>query len=181
MTMQHAIYTAGLLELVAAANDAVQAIPPLFALDASVAVNPFLGQTGEPLAVTAARLARVAGVRIGPDRAEIARRLADGRIAEEDLRDALAAVTGFDRPSLDEVKAALKTPPPAPRALPTVAELAARVSGRDWPGLIEERIGAWAGSWFDRGQALWQPARRGGAWLAWRDHATRDLTPEIHG
>ncbi|MFC3614641.1 YbcC family protein [Lutimaribacter marinistellae] len=181
MTMQHAIYTAGLLELVSKANEAVKAIPPLFALDASVAVNPFLGQSGEPLAVTAARLARVGGVRIGPDRAAIATKLADGHITEDDLRAALDVVRGFDRPTLDEVMAALDAPATAPHALPTVAELAAQVSGRDWPGLIEERIGAWAGAWFDRGQALWQPARRGGAWLAWRDHASRDLTPEIHG
>ena len=42
--------------LMAAANAAARAIPPLFPLAASVAVNPYLGQTGDTLAMTAARL-----------------------------------------------------------------------------------------------------------------------------
>lgn len=182
MLMKHETYPAALLELVAVANTAVKAVPPLFPLAASVAVNPFLGQTGEPLAVAAARLARVAGARITPERSMWARKIDAGEILEEDLRDALAAVAGtFDRPTLDDVKTALTTEASPPEALPTVADLAAEVSGIDWPGLIAERIGAWAGSHFDEGQALWQPYRSGGAYSAWREFASRDLTPEIHG
>ncbi|MZR11637.1 DUF2309 family protein [Maritimibacter sp. DP07] len=175
-------FPAALLELVAEANTAAQAIPPLFPLSASVAVNPFLGQSDEPLAVAAARLARVAGTRIMPERAHWAAKAEDGTLTDADILAALDALPGpFDRPTLAEVKAALDTPAPGPRALPTVADLAAAQSGIDWPALIDERIGAWAASHFDQGQALWQPRRTGGAFSAWRDHATRDLTPEIHG
>ena len=39
-------------------DKAVRAIPPAWPLASSVAVNPFLGQTGEPLATAGARLAR---------------------------------------------------------------------------------------------------------------------------
>ncbi|MRU15918.1 DUF2309 domain-containing protein [Roseovarius sp. A21] len=175
-------YPAALLELVAEANTAAKAIPPLFPLSANVAVNPFLGQTGETLAQSAARLARVGGARITPSRSHWAAKLEDGDITDVDLRAALAAVDGADDvPSLQDIKAALGHDTPAPQALPTVAELAADLSGIDWPGLIEDRIGAWAASHFDQGQALWQQARTGGAFVAWREFASRDLTPEIQG
>ncbi|UWQ64908.1 DUF2309 domain-containing protein (plasmid) [Leisingera caerulea] len=182
MFTKHETYPAALLEFVTEANKAVKAIPPLFPLSSSVAVNPFLGQTGEPLAVAAARMARVAGARITPERAHWAAKFDAGEIGIEDLRDALASAEGrFGQPDLDSVKAALRTQSTPLSALPTVAELAADVSGIDWPDLIEERIGVWASSHFDQGQALWQPNRTGGAFSAWREFASRDLTPEIHG
>ncbi len=175
-------YPAALLELVAEANNVAKAIPPLFPLSANVAVNPFLGQTGETLAVTAARLARVGGARITPSRAHWASKLDAGEIAETDLLDALTAVEGrFHVLGLQDIKAALEDDTPEPKAFPTVAELAAEVSGIDWPGLIEDRIGAWAASYFDQGQALWQQANTGGPFKSWRDFASRDLTPEIQG
>ena len=74
-----------------AAEAAARAIPPAFPLDATVAVNPFLGQTGEDMATAAARLARVAGVRISRTGADYAAAIRDGRISEEDLHEALAA------------------------------------------------------------------------------------------
>ncbi|HSJ79556.1 MAG TPA: putative inorganic carbon transporter subunit DabA, partial [Erythrobacter sp.] len=68
-----------------------------------------------------------------------------------------------------------------PRALPTVADLAAEATGIDWPALIEKCIGLWAAGHFDRGQALWSPAPGDGALAAWRAWALHDLTPEIAG
>ncbi len=182
MFMQRETYPKALLDLMAEAEGAIKAIPPLFPLASSVAVNPFLGQTDETLPVTAARLARVAGARIMPERALFADKVASGEITEDDLAEALVALSGtFDRPALEDVKAALSLTPETPAAFPTVAELAADISGIDWPGLIEDRIGVWAASHFDEGQALWQPYRAGGAFIAWREFAARDLTPEIQG
>ena len=40
-------------------------------------------------------------------------------------------------------------------------------------------LGLWAAGHFDRGQALWSPALGKGAFAAWRDWATHDLTPEL--
>lgn len=175
-------YPAALLELVAEANTAAKAIPPLFPLSANVAVNPFLGQSDEPLAVTAARLARVGGARAIPPRTHWAGKINAGEICDTDLKEALASIKGqFNVPSLQELKASLNDESPAPEALPTVAELAADVSGIDWPGLIDNRIGVWAASHFDQGQALWKQAGSGGPFRAWRDFASRDLTPEIQG
>ena len=78
-------------DLLAAAEAAARAIPPAFPLDATVAVNPMLGQTGEDLATAAARLARVSGARIIPERAGHAAAIAAGTITDADLEQALAA------------------------------------------------------------------------------------------
>jgi len=48
-------------QLKAAADSAGRAIPPVWPLASSVAVNPWLGQSGQTLAETAALLARTAG------------------------------------------------------------------------------------------------------------------------
>ena len=170
---------AGLLR---AAEAAQRAIPPAFPLEATVAVNPFLGQTEESLAMAAARLARVAGIRLTLPRAAFAAKFAEGRITEADLAAALAACTEPARPSsLAVLQQALGTASPPPLVLPSVADLAARASGIDWPGVIQRAIGLWAAGHFDRGQALWTPAPNQSAFAAWREWATHDLTPELAG
>ena len=52
-----------------AVTAAVANIPPLWPLDSSVAVNPFLGQSHLDLATTGARLGRVAGISVTMPRA----------------------------------------------------------------------------------------------------------------
>jgi uncharacterized protein YbcC (UPF0753/DUF2309 family) len=164
------------------AAQAVQAIPPLWPLAASVAVNPFLGQAGERLAMAGARLARVGGVPVMMNRAWYRAQIDAGRITAADLRAAWEAVPDHQRP-VDEAAfhEAIRRDAPAPTALPSIADLAALVSGIDWPGVIAERFGAWASGYFDAGQALWAAPRGPSAYGAWRAVATHDLTPEILG
>lgn len=169
-------------QLLAAAEAAARAIPPAFPLDATVAVNPFLGQTREDLATAAARLARVAGVPLTRPRAEYAREIARGHITDDDLAAALMASPSSLKPqTLALIKAKANTAEPTPQALPTIAHLAAEASGIDWPAVIERTFGLWASGHFDRGQALWQPAPGRTAYAAWLAWACRDLTPEIAG
>ena len=168
--------------LAAAADRAARAIPPLWPLASHVAVNPYLGQAGEGLAVAGARLARVAGAPVTLPRQAYLDQIARGEITDGDLAAALAgAPADFDLTDVEALKAAARRPSGHPRALPTVADLAAEVSGVDWPGLIADRIGAWAAGYFDAGQALWAAPRGRGAYAAWRAVATHDLTPEIIG
>ncbi len=168
--------------VVTAVESAVRAIPPAWPLSATVAVNPFLGQTGEPLWQAQARLRRVAGSRATPSRVWYQERIESGRITDHDLEAALAAApVSLRPPDVAALKAAAATPAPQPAAVATVAELAQSVSGVDWPGLIAERIGAWAASHFDEGQALWVAPAHRGVYDAWRWNATHDLTPEIQG
>jgi uncharacterized protein YbcC (UPF0753/DUF2309 family) len=185
MFMKHSQITPVRLSAVLeAAEAAARAIPPAFPLDATVAVNPFLGQTGEDMATAAARLARVAGLRISRTGAEYDAAIRDGRIGEDDLADALAAAISPLRPAdtmLLRRAAERLGDGPAPTALPTIADLAAQVTGIDWPALIDKCVGLWAAGHFDRGQALWSPAPGAGAFTAWRAWALHDLTPEIAG
>ncbi len=168
--------------LIAAANAAARAIPPLFPLASSVAVNPYLGQSGDSLAMTAARLGRISGIPVTQPRGWYLARIADGRIRDDDLEAALAASPDRGRPAdLAALKAALLLPEGAQTALPSVAELAAQVSGIDWPALVVDRISIWAAGHFDRGQALWTTVPGATAYAAWRSFATHDLTPEIAG
>ncbi|XYP32450.1 YbcC family protein [Zavarzinia sp. CC-PAN008] len=168
--------------IVAAANHAARAIPPLWPLAASVAVNPFLGQTGEPLAVAAARLRRAGGIALTMDRAWYAERLRSGAITDDDLRAAFDAAPPGLRPSnlaaLRQVAQVGRTPT---IAAPTLAELARDLAAIDWPGIVNDRIGHWAAAYFDQGQALWTGLQADGAYAAWRAVATHDLTPEIAG
>jgi uncharacterized protein YbcC (UPF0753/DUF2309 family) len=165
-----------------AADAAARAVPPLWPLASSVAVNPFLGQTGEGLAEAGARLARVGGISVTMPRRWYLDQMASGAISEADLSAALNCAPASVRPpDLAALKAAASEPRTKVQALPTIADLAAEVSGVDWPGLIAERIGAWAAGYFDQGQALWAAPRGKGAYAAWRAVATHDLTPEIVG
>ncbi|WP_394763767.1 YbcC family protein [Phenylobacterium sp.] len=170
------------IELEAAAQRAARAIPPLWPLASSVAVNPFLGQADESLATVGARLARVAGVPVTMPRSWFEARIASGVITDADLSAALASAPTTLRPAnLAALKSAAHVANPPASALPTIADLAAEVSGIDWPGLVAERFGAWAAGYFDEGQALWAAPRGRGAYAAWRAVATHDLTPEIVG
>lgn len=171
-----------LLALSAAADQAARAVPPVWPLASSVAVNPFLGQTGESLAQAGARLGRVAGISVTMPRSWYRERIESGAITDEDLGAALAAAANTPCPaSLDDLKTAARTPAPRIDAAATIADLAADASGIDWPGLIADRFGAWAAGYFDEGQALWAAPRGKSAYAAWRAVAIHDLTPEIAG
>ena len=171
-----------LAQLKVAADAAARAIPPVWPLASSVAVNPYLGQTGLTLAETAALMARVSGTPVTMPRQWYRDRIASGTITPADLTAALAASPHAGKPgSLAALQAALAHDPAPIKAVPTVADLAAKATGIDWPGIIAERFGAWAGGYFDKGQALWAAPRGKGAYAAWQAVASHDLTPEIAG
>jgi len=168
--------------LLAAAKTAADAIPPAFPLAATVAVNPFLGPSGEDLATAASRLARVAGIRLTPERKRLQQRLADGDITDDDLADALDAAASPLKPAaLADLKDKLAEAATNPVALPTIATLASSATGTDWNAVFGRSFGLWAAGHFDRGQALWLPKPGRGAYAAWREWAANDLTPEIAG
>lgn len=165
-----------------AARCASLLIPPLWPLASSVAVNPYLGHTGESLAMAAARLGRAAGVRTTMPRSWYAERIRSGDISDTDLAAAIKSapeISGADTPEHMKSTAAIEHPGPV--ALATVADLAAELSGIHWPGIVTARISHWAAGYFDQGQALWAAPKERGAYDAWRAFASLDLTPEITG
>ena len=162
-------------------DTAARAIPPVWPLASSVAVNPYLGQSGETLAQVGARLGRVGGVPVTMPRAHYNALISDGTITDADITAAINAQKADNLPQLDAIKQAAATPAMTPAPQPTIADLAAKVSGIDWPGIFADRFGHWAAGYFDQGQALWAAPRRRSAYDAWRQYATHDLTPEIAG
>ena len=74
-------------------------IPPAFPLEATVAVNPWLGQAGEDRTVAAARMARVGGGRMFLPRETVAAMIEAGEVTPEDVADA-AAARGIDPDAL---------------------------------------------------------------------------------
>ncbi|MEM6972812.1 MAG: DUF2309 domain-containing protein [Pseudomonadota bacterium] len=170
------VYSDALIDLLAAAEDAIRQIPPAFPLSATVAVNPFLGQIGEDRATAAARLARVAGINPLRPRAEIAELIEDGRITDADL----AAAAAKDDLDVVTLRVAARTPAASPTPHPTVAALAGAATGNNWEAFVEERFGQWAAAAFDEGQALW-PAPKGGLFSDWHAFAAHDLSSEIAG
>lgn len=164
------------------ADSAARAIAPLWPLASSVAVNPYLGQSGLDLAHTAALLARVSPAATTMPRSWFAEQLQSGAIIEDDLSAALATCASTLRPgSVAGLRLAAQVQQPVRAPLPTIADLAAEVSGIDWPAIIAERFGHWAANWCDEGQALWSAPRGRTAFKAWQAAASHDLTPEIAG
>jgi len=169
-------------EIVALADAAARAIPPAWPLSSSVAVNPYLGQAGLDLAHAGALLERVGCGAITMPRSWYYERIESGSVNDDDLLAALTASTLSGRPgSIDDLKRAAQRPQFRREPLPTIADLAAQVSGIDWPAIIAERFGAWVGAWSDQGQALWAAPLGRNAYRAWQSVAVRDLTPEIAG
>ncbi|WP_066723148.1 YbcC family protein [Sphingomonas pituitosa] len=168
--------------LLEAAEQAARAVPPLWPLATSVAVNPFLGHTRRSLAQASAWLARSGGARATMPRAWYRARIAEGAIYESDLYAAWEATPAGERPHpfehfLIEIRHDGVDPVPHP----TLAEIAAVPGHTDWSSVIADQIGGWAGSYFDAGQALWAAPQGQGAYAGWREQAALDRTPEIHG
>ncbi|MEL7179998.1 MAG: putative inorganic carbon transporter subunit DabA, partial [Pseudomonadota bacterium] len=76
-------YSGAELDVIAKAEAAGRAIPPLWPLSSSVAVNPFLGQTEQSLPQVAALLGRVAGTPVTMPRDWYAGKIADGTINDD--------------------------------------------------------------------------------------------------
>lgn len=173
---------AGAMDMLKAAERAARAIPPAFPLAATVAVNPFLGQSAQDVATASNRLSQVAGARLFRERGDYARLVEAGDVTEDDLQAALDASPHGEKPgTVAQLKAWLARPTPQAAAQPTIADLAAHASGTDWPDVIKRCMGLWAAGYFDAGQALWTPAPGKSAYSSWRDWAIHDLSPEIAG
>lgn len=164
-----------------AADGAGRAIPPAWPLQATVAVNPFLGQANLTLAETAELIGRLTGADLAPSRAWFANRIRRGLISMDDLALALRRKPVHGIRLAEQLSEAAGREKALPDRIPDVATLAAKASGIDWPRIVVERIGAFAAGFFDEGQALWAAPRAKGAYAAWRLFAMHDLTPEIAG
>lgn len=163
---------------------ATSRISPVWPLENFVAVNPYFGMSDLKFDEVALRLQKVAGVKmILPLRAYLD--LFDKQ--EISLEDVAEAMRLQDQPDIsagdfiNQVRA-LESLPVSPGRIPTVGDTAARLTGRDFGKLADDRIAAWAASWFDVGQALWSAVNPDEpAFASWKSEASLDCSPRVMG
>ena len=169
---------------------ACQRIAPLWPLKHFVAVNPFLGFSGQSFAATAATLRRVAKVDMLMPRAFYRAALAAGTISDADIAQALARAPGQSLADVEQAKAALARDPaarpPGPAVVATIAEVLDRLSAGDRQAsrtaFMVDEISRWCAAFFDAGQASWQmPQRTHSPWTAWRETMQHDRNAEAMG
>ena len=185
-TPAHAPQTGAGPDLDTAIARACRRIAPLWPLDRFVAVNPFMGLTERPFHRAAAQVRAVRGGRAlaPPDR--IRAMLADGRITERDIAEALAGARGEPGvpPSVGAFRDALaKTHATGPAATAaTMAGVIDRVRDAGAASLIRDQLAGWCAAYWDGGQAAWRmPGRRRAPYAAWRTTGLLDRTPDVAG
>lgn len=178
--------------LAAAIAGACQRIAPLWPLKHFVAVNPFLGFTGQSFAATTATMRRVAKVDMLMPRAFYREALAAGVITDTHIAEALARAPANAAIPADVAlaRAALAREPSArptgPAVVATIAEVLDRLSAGDRQAsrtaFMVDEISRWCAGYFDEGQASWQmPERHMGPWSAWRETMRHDRNAEAMG
>jgi len=171
---------------------ACQRIAPLWPLKHFVAVNPYLGFSGQGFAATAATLRRVAKVDMLMPRHFYRQALANGIITDAHIAQALARAPANAPVPADAAlaKAALARDPAAraggPAVVATIAEVLDRLSAGDRQAsrtaFMVDEISRWCAAYFDEGQASWQmPQRTAGPWAAWRETMHHDRNAEAMG
>ena len=166
-------------------------IAPLWPLKHFVAVNPFLGFSGDSYASACATLRRVAQVNALMPRAFYLRALEDKWIEDCDLETALSKAPTRDivPESARALRCAAQQPLTARRAsrvVATVADvldvLAAGDRQLSRTAFMIDEISKWCAAYFDEGQAAWPlPSRTLRPYAAWRATARFDRTPETLG
>ena len=169
-----------------AASQAGSRIAPLWPLTNFVAVNPLLGVAGQTLSASAHTMARAMGARLTMPRAYYASLLESGQIEDRDIAGAIAELAGElgIATTVERVRSeVLQADVPVERfKLPTVATLAARRDGTDWPALIQSTIGNWAAGFFDEGISAWSAApTEASPWPSFRAVASIDRSAELLG
>lgn len=179
-------------EIEAAIKRACNKIAPLWPLKHFVAVNPFLGFSGQSFHATCATLRRVARADMLMPREFYRRSIAAGFIADHDIEAALASAPEDWRVprTVAELKAAVAREP-APRQKPsavvaTVADVLDMLSEGEHKtsrtAFMVDEISKWCAAYFDEGQSVWRlPSRGMSLYAAWRASMRYDLNPEIMG
>ncbi len=177
--------TAATSELRQALRRAHARVAPLWPLQSFVAVNPFLGLSQERFGQACQTMKRVADANMLMPREHYLALIAEGRITEQDLEEALQAsqeLEGVPK-SLASLKELFETEPTyAGEAFVTVAEVLDRSLALDTDTLVVGEIAKWSAAFWDEGQAAWRmPWRHLSFYPAWRAATAIDRTPEVMG
>lgn len=171
---------------------ACQRIAPLWPLKHFVAVNPWLGFSGQSFASTTATMRRVCRTDMLMPRAFYVQALSCGEIGDAHIAAALARAPANAPVPADvaSARAALARAPveriAGPAVVATLAEVLDKLSAGDRQAsrtaFMVDEISRWCAAYFDEGQAGWQmPHRDMGPWPAWRTSMKHDRNAEAMG
>lgn len=171
--------------LQASMRQACKKIAPVWPLENFVAVNPYLGLTDKKFEQAAQDLATIGGIQMTLPVSFYLKKIDDGRIQRRDIETVLRKRPEAADTHVDEFIKALKSTDDNgmdATPIPTVADLATHLTGKDWNSFVTSRISAWAASYFDNGQAVWSAAHKeDNLFEAWKFEARIDRTPGIAG
>ena len=154
-------------------------IAPTWPLDRFIAVNPYWGQLGRPIATAAAHIAALSGSPMLMPRSWFAEHWRTGRINQHHLQAAITAANADATPH--GLIASLNSEPAPTTRLPLATDIvdATRDLGHTmaWRDYITHHISQLCGAYFDQGQAAWAPERTGGLYPSWLRHSMHDFSP----
>ena len=170
-----------------------QRMAPLWPLKHFVAVNPFLGFSGQSFAESCALLDRVAdGGMLMP-----AKYFQDewkaGNIHNADLVEALRRSCESLPPAWQDAASQLNPDalikwlehlphPTTSKPIATVAEIAEELTGKPWTSIVIEEIARFCAAYYDAGQSIWQmPWKDESLYAAWRAVTELDAGSELLG
>ena len=173
-----------------AIRSACAKIAPLWPLRRFIAVNPFLGFTGETFEQTCAHLKRVAHADVLMPRAFYRTQIAAGVIGDAHIQTAIDAAPGDWRTpkTIAAFREAIaqEGDEDAAGRIATVAEILDRLAAGDRhasrTAFMIDEISKFCAACFDEGQAVWRtPATDGNLYVAWRAYVRDDRNPETMG
>lgn len=154
-------------------------VPPLWELDAFVAVNPFLGFTSTPIEATARTMAEALDAQVLPPMAHYRRLWAQGGFGAADLARAATACDA-DPLHLESILLGHSTVPMRqPEPVFTHAERIDREHGSHWEDLTRDAAAGLCERHFAKSAADHGP--RPGLYACWLEDAAMDPSLEIEG
>ena len=154
-------------------------VPPLWELDAFVAVNPFLGFASTPIETAARAMADALDAKVLPPMAHYRRLWAQGAFGAEDLARA-ATACDVDPLHLESMLLGHSTAPMRqPEPVFTHAERVDRELGTHWEGLLRDLAAGFCERHFAKSAADHGP--RPGLFAGWLEDAAMDRSLEIEG
>jgi uncharacterized protein YbcC (UPF0753/DUF2309 family) len=158
-------------------------IAPVWPLENFVAVNPYMGLSEMRFERAANLLSKIAGIEMTLPIHFYLEAIEKGRIKKEDIdavrfKKDLPVIKDFKKYTSElESDNNFQLP-----ELQTVSDVTSIVTKKDWNRFVVDRISAWAGAYFDKGQALWNTAKnKKTLFAAWRADAMIDRTPKVMG
>lgn len=162
-------------------RQACKKIAPVWPLENFVAVNPYLGLVDKTFEEVAQELAIAGDIQMTLPTSFYLEKLKLGKLTREHIAEVLYKKQ-YESSVEDFLSSLANANYDSAEQVATVADVAAKVTGKDWSRFVTGRITVWAASYFDHGQAVWAASHTNeGPFSAWRSEALLDRAPEIAG